>query len=90
MLESLRLMARRHLVIFVTMRNPLLTGLVDAPPTNFTRAAEAVIADGFARERAIVLERVARLGVHCLESQARGLSSNLLNRYLMIKQRGLL
>ncbi|MDR1922135.1 MAG: DUF58 domain-containing protein [Candidatus Adiutrix sp.] len=90
LLESLQLMARKHVIVFVTMRDPMLARLKDAPPDDFTRVAEAVIADGFLRERSIVLERAARLGVHCLDVSAQGLSAALLNRYLLIKQRGLL
>ncbi len=90
LVENLQLMTRRHLVVFVTMRDPFLARLRDAPPDRFSDAAEAVIADDFLRERSIVLERVARLGVHCLDVPAGGLSTALLNRYLLIKQRGLL
>ncbi|MDR3038880.1 MAG: DUF58 domain-containing protein [Candidatus Adiutrix sp.] len=90
LVESLAPITRRHLVIFVTLRDPMLERVRDAPPHNFLAAAEAVIADGFARDRATVLERVARLGVYCLDVPAALLSSALLNRYLLIKQRGLL
>lgn len=90
LIESLQVMTRRHVVVFVSMRDPLLAGLKAAPPASFAHIAEAVIADSFVRERAVVLERVARLGVHCLDVPAAGVSSALLNRYLMIKQRGLL
>lgn len=88
--ESLQLMTRRHVVIFVTFRDPMLSGRRERSPVDFTDAAEAVLADDFLRERAVVLEKVARLGVHCLEVPARGVSTALLNRYLLIKQRGLL
>lgn len=90
LIESLQLMVRKHVVIFVTMRDPMLTSLQDARPQNFSNVSEAVIANDFLRERAIVLERVARMSVHCLDVPAGGLSAALLNRYLMIKQRGLL
>ena len=90
LIESLRLMARRHVVVFVTMRDPLLTQLQEAPPNHFMNVAEAVIAADFLRERLIVLERIARLGVYCIDVPAGGISAALLNRYLMIKQRGLL
>ena len=90
LIESLQLMTRRHLVVFVTMRDSLLGQLQNASPDDFPSVAEAVIADDFLRERSIVLERIARLGVHCLDVPAMGISSALLNRYLMIKQRGLL
>ena len=83
-------MVRKHVVLFVTFRDPLLTRLQSAPPDDFLKTAEAVIADDFLRERTIVLERVARLGVHCLDVAAQAVSAGLLNRYLMIKQRGLL
>ena len=90
LLESLHRMARRHVVVFVTMSDPILATLQNAPPKTFLSAAQAVLADDFLRERAIVLERIARLGVHCIDTRAEGISTALLNRYLMVKQRGLL
>lgn len=90
LLESLHRMARRHLVVFVALRDPLPEELQRARPETFLDAARAVVADDFMRDRSIVLERAARLGVHCLDVPARRMSSALLNRYLLIKQRGLL
>ena len=90
LLESLQLMTRRHVVIFVTTKDPMLTTLQNSMPGSFNKTAEAVLADGFLRERAIVLEKVARMGVHCLNVPAEAISVALLNRYLLIKQRGLL
>jgi uncharacterized protein (DUF58 family) len=90
LIESLQIMTKRHVVVFVTLRDPLLASLQSAPPNDFHSAAEAVIADDFLRERSIVLERIARLGIHCLDVSVKAVSSALVNRYLMIKQRGLL
>lgn len=90
LLESLQQLQRKHVVVFVTMRDPMLAGLTEAEPRRFTAAAEAVIADDFLRERSIVLERMSRMGIHCLDVPEQLVSSALLNRYLMIKQRGLL
>lgn len=90
LLESLQRMVRKHVVVFVTMKDLMLARLQTAAPDNFARVAEAVIAEDFLRERSIVLERVARLGVHTIDAPAQGVSAALLNRYLMIKQRGLL
>ena len=90
MLESLRWTTQKHLVVFVTLRDPFLASLANAPPADFIQAAKAVIADDFQRERAVVLEKISRLGAYCLDVPARELSTQLLNRYLMIKQRGLL
>ena len=49
-----------------------------------------MIAHDFLRERSIVFERLERLGIHCLDVPSRGLPVALINRYLLIKQRGLI
>ncbi len=90
LLESLRLLTRRHLVVFVTLSDPWLRRTADAPPDSFHSAAMAVTANDFLGERAVVLERVARLGVHCLDVPAGRLAPAVLDRYLFIKQKGLL
>jgi len=90
LIESMRRVANRHVVIFVTQRGSVLQRAVEAPPSQFTDVAQSVIAHDFLRERSIVLERLERLGVHCLDVPSRGLSVALINRYLMIKERGLI
>jgi uncharacterized protein (DUF58 family) len=90
MIEATQRLARRHVVVFVTLRDAVLHGIADAPPATFERVAQAVIAHDFLRERAKVFERLARIGVHCLDVPSRSLPIGLINRYLMIKQRGLL
>ncbi|MCC6780219.1 MAG: DUF58 domain-containing protein [Hyphomicrobiales bacterium] len=90
LIESLQRLANRHVVLFVTQRGSVLQQALDAPPRELTDVARAVIAHDFLREREIVLERLQRLGVHCLDVPSRGLSVALVNRYLTIKQRGLI
>jgi uncharacterized protein (DUF58 family) len=90
LVESMQRVANRHAVIFVTLRDTLLHNMVDAPPDRFTSVAEAVVAHDFLRDRRIIFERLERLGVHCLDVASQGLSVSLVNRYLMIKQRGLI
>jgi len=90
MIESMQRVANRHVVIFVTQRGSVLQRAVDAAPERFEDVAQAVIAHDFLRERSIVFERLERLGVHCLDVPSRGLSVALINRYLLIKQRGLI
>ena len=90
LIESLQWMVRRHVVIFVTSRDPLLTSLRDAEPRDFGDVARAVISGDLLRERGIVLERIARMGVHCLDVTVTNMGTALLNRYLTIKSKGLL
>jgi uncharacterized protein (DUF58 family) len=90
LIESMQRVASRHLVVFVTQRGSVLQQAVDAPPREFADVAKAVIAHGFLRDRSIVFERLERLGIHCLDVPSSGLSVALINRYLLIKQRGLI
>ena len=90
LIESMQRVANRHVVVFVTQRGSVLQRAVEAEPGQFTDVAQAVLAHEFLRERSIVLERLERLGVHCLDVPSRGLSVALINRYLMIKERGLI
>ncbi len=88
LVESLARIANKHAVIFVTMQDPAMTKLIRAEPTGFEPVAQSVIAHDVLRERAIVLEKIARMGVHVLDVPVGGLSSGLVNKYLLVKQRG--
>ena len=90
LIEGMQRVANKHVVMFVTQRGSVLQSAVDTAPRRFSDVAQAVIAHDFLRERSIVFERLERLGVHCLDVPSRGLSVALINRYLLIKQRGLI
>ena len=90
LIESLQRVASRHLVVFVTQRRSVLERAVEAAPRQFVDVAQAVIAQDLLRERRVVFERLERLGIHCLDVPSHGLPVALVNRYLMIKRRGLI
>jgi uncharacterized protein (DUF58 family) len=90
LVESMQRMAQRHVVVFVSLRDPFLQDTVDAAPQRFESVAEAVIAEDFLRDRRMVFDRLDRMGIHCLDVAHDGLSVGLINRYLKIKQRGML
>ncbi len=90
MIENVARLAARHVTVCVTLRDPHLFATVEAPPHSLYDVARSVVADGFVRERAVVFERLRRLGVHCLDVPAERIGMELLNRYLLIKQRELI
>ena len=90
MLENVERLAGRHLVIFVCLQDPELEATVDGEPRSLNSLARAVIADEFLRERRVVMERLRRLGVHCLDVRADQVGPALINRYLEIKRRELI
>lgn len=89
MVENVGRLASRHVILFVTLRDPVLTDAMERRPRDLDGLAGAVIAGDMARERAQVLERLRRLGVFCLETDAGRLNTDLINRYLTIKTREL-
>jgi uncharacterized protein (DUF58 family) len=90
MVENVGRLAARHLVVFVTMRDPRLQALVAAPPRALPDMVRAVVAGDLLRERDLVLQRLRRRGVRCLDAAPGQIGVDLVNRYLDIKRRELL
>jgi uncharacterized protein (DUF58 family) len=61
-----------------------------ARPDDFRGLARSVFAQDFEAEREVVLQRLRRLGVQCLQVEPAQLGVELVNRYLDIKHRELL
>jgi uncharacterized protein (DUF58 family) len=90
LVESLGRVAQRHIVVFASLRDPYLAQTLERQPERFTDVGAAVVAADFLRDRQVVFERLARAGIHCLDVARDRFSIDLINRYLMIKQRGLI
>jgi uncharacterized protein (DUF58 family) len=90
LIESMQRIANRHVAVFVTLRDSYLRDTVDKAPDRFEDVARAVIAQDFLHDRSVVFERLARIGVQCLDVPSDSLPVGLINRYLQIKQRGLI
>jgi uncharacterized protein (DUF58 family) len=91
MIENLGRLSNRHLILFVTLQDPELRSLVDAAPDSIPGSMESVarsvVADELRKERLVVFEKLRRLGVQCLEAPYNRVGTDLINRYLAIKQR---
>jgi uncharacterized protein (DUF58 family) len=89
MIDNVTRLARKHLVLFVAVRDPSLETRSLARPRSLSALHEAVVAGDFARERQIVIERLKRVGAHCIDATPETFSMALVNRYLDIKRREL-
>ena len=87
MMDNLSRLAARHLVVFVSLRDPLLGKTVAAPPDDLVTLQRAVVADALMRERETVLQRLRRRGILCIDANPGEVGMQLLNRYLEIKRR---
>lgn len=90
MVENLGRLSRRHLVLFVTLSDTGLVAARSRSPSDMMDVARAVVADDFLRERAMVFDRLRRLGVLCLEAPSATINADLLNRYIQIKRQELI
>jgi uncharacterized protein (DUF58 family) len=90
MVENVARLANRHLVLFVTLKDPQMESIIDQRPHAFREVAESVAAEDMRRDRLVVLERLRRLGVQCLQAPHDRFGTELLNRYLDIKRRELI
>lgn len=89
MVENMDRLARRHLVLFVALRDASLGAVARAEPRSLADLHRAVVASDLERERALVLNRLRSAGIHCVDAEPRQVSTPLLNRYLEIRRREL-
>jgi uncharacterized protein (DUF58 family) len=87
MTELLGALAKRHVVLFVALRDAALDATADAAPVSARAAAAAATAYEFVRERAQVLARLRRLGVDVLDATPGEAAPGLVERYLRLKRR---
>ncbi|WP_312165197.1 DUF58 domain-containing protein [Phenylobacterium sp.] len=90
MIESVGRLARRHLLMFVVLRDEELEGMIAAEPLEPEDVARAVFAASLRRERDLVISRLRRLGVHIVETSADRIGPAVINSYLDLKRRDLL
>ncbi len=90
MLENVRRLSKRHLILFACFEDEQLADMIDAEPKTSEDVSRAVIADGLLSERELVLRKLERLGVHVIETRPERFGADLVSRYLDIKRRELL
>jgi uncharacterized protein (DUF58 family) len=90
MMDNLQRLAARHLLLFVALRDRGLAALATARLDSFEGLARSVFAQDFTAEREVVVQRLRRLGVQCVQTEPDRLGPELVNRYLDIKRREVL
>ncbi|MBO0905503.1 DUF58 domain-containing protein [Jiella sonneratiae] len=90
LVENVAVLNRHHVVVFVSIRDPLLAGYQRRAAGDLGEVAAAVAAAGLWRERRLVLERLARLGVFVVDADPGGITARLVSTYLTIKARELI
>lgn len=83
-------LARRHRLLLVALRDPILGALEEPDPQIRGQAILRRLAlQDLASERAQALRRIARLGVQTLDLEPNQVSAPLLDRYLRVRREGI-
>lgn len=88
MVESVGRLAKKHVVLFVTIEDAELTALAAAHIQTMDDLAVAVSADTLVRQRQIVLERLRQMGVDIIEAPWDKIGYRVIDTYLDIKRKG--
>lgn len=87
MLNAVATLLRRHLVLFIVMRDQELEDMVAAEPAEAADVPRAVTAGALLRDRRLVIARLRRLGVEVIEAAHDQAGPALVNAYLDIKRK---
>lgn len=90
MLENIGILAKRHLIIFVAIRDSDIEAKLEEVPGDMSGVAMLVAADQSIAERRLVLERLTRLGVTVIDAKPAQITGRLISAYLDIKERELI
>ncbi|WP_428648960.1 DUF58 domain-containing protein [Roseibium sp.] len=90
LIENIGILAKRHLLIFVAIRDPDLEALVETAPGDLEGAAALVAANQSLHERRLVFERLSRMGVTIIDAKPDAITPRLISAYLEIKARELI
>lgn len=89
-LAQIGTLARRHLVVCVFMNDAAIDKQLQAPAQQTRDVYATAVALELQDERRAAAAVLSRMGVHVIDVPAKQLTTALIDRYLQVKQRGLL
>lgn len=87
---SLARLSKRHLVLFVAIRTPMLSEVIAGPLDSVDEGSRKAVAMRLVRERRQTLHALERGGVQVLDVEPRQLTLPLINRFLTLRGGSLL
>ncbi|MEM7438874.1 MAG: DUF58 domain-containing protein [Pseudomonadota bacterium] len=90
MVENISNLAKRHLIIFVAIRDPDMEARLEEAPQTMSEVSTLVAVNQSVSERRLVLERLTRLGVTVIDAAPTQVTGRLISAYLEIKERELI
>ncbi|MFM9853558.1 MAG: DUF58 domain-containing protein [Sphingomonadaceae bacterium] len=88
LVRALGWLIKRHVVLFVVMRDADLTALMNAEPIDARDVTRSVAAAALVGEQRKVMARLRRLGLDVIEADHHQIGLQLVAAYIAIKQKG--
>ena len=89
LLEVIPVVSRRHVMIVVSLRDPLMDQIASGPAPDRRGLYQTLAARSLADERSARVGQLIQAGAHVLEADAKSITIDVINRYLEIKMRQL-
>ncbi len=87
MIDNMARLSKKHLIVFVSLKDKNLYKYANKEIAALDDLSGAVLAQDFILERDVVIERLARLGIQCVDTTIENLRVEILNKYIHIKLR---
>lgn len=85
LIENLGLISKQNLVLYITLRDPVLADRAHPKALNMDTISQGIAAGHILADRHAVIDRLRRLGVLCLDTAPGDLTPALISRYIEIK-----
>ena len=90
LLEHLTVLNRHHVLVFVSLSDPILQNFVNDTVETMEGVARSVSASNLLAERRLVFEKMSSMGIDVIETTPGEMTPQLLNTYLAIKAKELI
>jgi len=87
MVGNLNRLARRHLVVFVTLRDTTIESVASDYPADSVTLHRSMVAQRVEEDRAVVFGRLRRMGLLTIDTRPELVGSRLINEYLDVRRR---
>ncbi len=89
-LPYLKKIARKHLVVVVIFKNTELQQLIKQKADDSRKLYHKIITEDFDWQKRIMVKELALYNIHAILTEPQNLTTNVINKYLQLKSRGLI
>ena len=89
-MKYLRGIAKNHLLVVVFFKNSEMLQLVGGNPDNMQEVYDEIIAEKFEMEKKLIIQELRKHGIYSIYTLPENLNTEVINKYLEIKARGIL